>query len=161
MFGGIDVGGEVEISDPSNWDDNEYDLVPAPMILDPAEGDYDPQEADPDEGYRRKWFMYLGLARSGILSGVWGEQFRNPNPTGSMLTLAQAKVFNNTSWDLWTQDWRVRLAPVTKWDMWMQDLSYGVDEGGMGSMVPLEELENAYKYLSSLGVPAARSHVGH
>ncbi len=159
MFGGIDVGGETEISDPSNW--SEYDQAPAPIILDPVEGDYDPQEADPDEGYRRKWFMYMGLARGGIHSGVWGEQFSNPNPTGSMLTVAQAKVFNNTSWDLWTQDWRVRLAPVTKWDLWMQDLSDAVADGGMDSMVPQDELISAHNYLSSLGTQAAESHVGH
>ncbi|MBL7133379.1 MAG: Tad domain-containing protein [Phycisphaerae bacterium] len=159
MFGGIDVGGETEISDPCNWD--EYDQAPAPIILDPAEGDYDPQEANPDEGYRRKWFMYLGLARGGILSGVWGEQFRNPNPTGSMMTVAQAKVFNNTSWDLWTQDWRVRLAPVTKWDLWTQDLGDAAAAGGMGGTVPQDELVNAYNYLSSLGARAAELHVGH
>ncbi len=161
MFGGIDVGGETEISDPCNWDEDEYDQVPSPMILDPAEGDYDPQDADPDEGYRRKWFMYMGVARGGIHSGVWGEQFSNPNPTGSMLTVAQAKVFNNTSWDLWTQDWRVRLAPVTKWNLWMQDLSDGVADGGMGSTVPQDELINAYNYLSAFGGGAAESHVGH
>ncbi|MCK4277381.1 MAG: hypothetical protein KAX78_12755, partial [Phycisphaerae bacterium] len=96
-----------------------------------------------------------------ITSGVWGQRFRNPNPTGSMLTVAQAKVFNNTSWDLWTQDWRVRLAPVTKWGYWVQELGDAAAVGGMGGTVRQVELDNAHSYLSALGERSAEAYVGH
>src|SRR5262249_39822850 len=53
---------------------------------------------------------------------VWSRALQNPSPltaTGSdgkatpvNLAYAQARVYNPTAWDLWTQDWCVKLVPA-------------------------------------------------
>jgi hypothetical protein len=64
----------------------------------------------------QKKLQYLGIARgsSGQLEAYIGKNiFENPNPLGALgvVTFAQAEVYNATSMDLWTMDWRVRLVP--------------------------------------------------
>ena len=42
------------------------------------------------------------------------------------MAVAQVQVYNPTSWDLWTQNWRVQLVPVTAMDDWADRLDAGV-----------------------------------
>ena len=53
---------------------------------------------------------------------MWGKALQNPSPFTFVdhgaarpvnLAYAQARVFNPTAWDLWTQDWRVKLVPAS------------------------------------------------
>ena len=163
IFGGIDIGGMVEISNPANWD--RYDDVPAPFLLDTSEGDYGGD--DPDVGWRRQRFMFLGVARKRTEAPVWRQRFTHVSPIRGMITVAQAKLFNNKSFDLWTQDWRAQLAPVTKLlpvtdpVSWTTRLEQGVGDAGAVDSVDPEEVETAYQYLSSLDPDMARLYMHH
>jgi hypothetical protein len=163
IFGGIDIGGTQEVSNPANWD--RFDRLPAPILLDTSQGDYGGD--DPDVGWRRDKFMYLGVARKRTEAPVWPQRFSHVNPLHGMMAIAQAKVFNNKSFDLWTQDWQVQLAPVTRLvptsdaQSWAARLEAGVDEAGESDIVPAEEVETASKYLSSMDADMARLYMNH
>jgi hypothetical protein len=45
------------------------------------------------------------------------------------LAVAQVELFNNSSWDLWTQNWQVRLVPVTQYDDWAAQAQAGAASG--------------------------------
>lgn len=67
----------------------------------------------------RKKLQYLGLAYNtpGKMKAKAGSNmFTNPSPLAAvgLFTFAQAEVYNKTSEDLWTMDWRVRLVPARK-----------------------------------------------
>jgi len=149
VFGGIDVGGDWEVGDPSNWSD--LDEIPRPFLYDTSHGDYDPRSPDPDNPYRREWFTYLGIARGPNTSAVWPQRFGTVNPMNAMAAMAQAKVFNNSSWDLWTQDWQVQLTPRSRWHDWVERLEAG--EGDLdlvNGIVPLKLLQDMLEYMRAL-----------
>ena len=152
MFGGIDIGGNVEVSNPANWDG--FDQPPAPCMLDTAEGDYGGD--DPDVGWRRDRFMYLGVARKQTPAKAWPQRFSHVNPLKGTMTVAQAKVFNSKSFGLWTQDWRVQLAPVTRVgpltdpESWVARLEQDLSGAEVPDSVEPQEVETALQYLSSL-----------
>jgi hypothetical protein len=67
----------------------------------------------------RKKLQYLGIAYgkpSRMRAYIGPKMFKNPNPLSEVgvITFAQAEVYNATSEDLWTMDWRVRLVPARK-----------------------------------------------
>ncbi|MCD6304206.1 MAG: hypothetical protein J7M21_04510 [Planctomycetes bacterium] len=163
IFGGIDIGGSVEISNPCNWD--EYDRLPAPYLLDTSTGDYGGD--DPDVGWRRDRFMFLGVVRKRMDAPVWPQRFSHVNPVKGTITVAQAKLFNNKSFGLWTQDWQVQLAPVTRIVpagdplSWAAKLRQGVSQAGGINGVDGREVETAYEYLSSLDEDMARLYMNH
>ena len=129
VFGGAELRNEILLSNPLAGA-AQSDL-PAPMLLDRDGGDYsaEPEElGEPlhDQGVRREEFTFLGVASRYSPTRVWPQRFGNANPTGNTTAVAQAKVFNNKSWDLWTQDWQSQLVPVTKWQDWTVRLADGV-----------------------------------
>lgn len=162
IFGGIDTGGMHEVSNPANWESG--DVLPAPILLDTSTGDYGGD--DPDVGWRRQRFSYLGVARKEMHAPFWSGRFRNLSSIDGTMTVAQAKVFNHRSWDLWTQDWQVQLAPVTKLlpagdpEAWMSMMENGVPNAGEMNVDALE-VEMAIKYLSSLDPEMARIFMNH
>jgi len=124
VFGGAECRDEFDLSNPAEGA-SPADL-PAPMLLDKELADYDPEPSEEpgyDTGQRREMFSYLGVARGSGGAKAWPDKFTNDNPAGAATTLAQAIVFNNTSWDLWTQDWQCKLVPVTKWSDWTAKLA--------------------------------------
>ena len=124
VFGGAERRDEFDLSNPAEGA-SPADL-PAPMLLDKELADYDPEPSEEpgyDTGQRREMFSYLGVARGSGGAKAWPDKFTNDNPAGAATTLAQAIVFNNTSWDLWTQDWQCKLVPVTKWSDWTAKLA--------------------------------------
>jgi hypothetical protein len=156
-FGGIDVGGDADVSNPCNWD--EFDELPSPILLDTSAGEY----ADsPDQGHRRERFSYLGVARAGIGSPVWPQRFDNANPSGMMLAVAQAKVFNASSWDLWTQNWQVELTSVRDWDDWARQIDEGqADAGATAGMVRQDDLYATWEYFTGLSAELADKYLTH
>lgn len=157
VWGGIEIRDPVEISDV-------LEGVPvsernAPILLDTTQGDYLHEH---DVGFRRERFTYLGLARRSAQAPLWPGKFSTMNPTGSMVTMAQAEVFNNRSFGLWTQQWRVQLVPVTQYDDWMQKM-----EDGMGDVeqteadTSAEEVRMVLEYLRALPQPLADRFMVH
>ena len=152
IFGGVDTGGEVEITNPANWD--SYDEPPAPMVMNYTRDDTgtgpDPAyyDDDPEVGVRREHFAYFSIARTDTKSAVWGKKFKLSNPTNSIYTVAQAKIFNNSSWDLWTQDWQIQLTRVRDWDDWTLRLGEGrADVALTEGMVRENDLARAHRFM--------------
>ena len=158
VFGGIDIGGDFPIPNPCNWTGSEYDDLPSPMLIDTTQGDYG---SDPDAGIRRSNFTYLGVASRDAKSAVWPQRFKPTNPLGSVVTVAQAKVFNNLSWDLWTQNWQVQLAPVSKWNRWVDRLKQDINDPPIEMDIPIEDIEAIQEYLDSLDAEMMEEYLSH
>ncbi len=157
VFGGIDVGGNVEISDPSNYDD--YDRLPRPYLLDTTEGDYDPVIVDSDQGFRRDRFSFLAAARRDNRADVWPEQFSKAHPLDDMVAVAQSIVFNNKSFDLWTQDWQTQLAPTTRWEEWAGRLNMeSSDLSLLQGVVTQEDFNFFARFLDSVPPTLVQQH---
>lgn len=75
------------------------------------------------ERYRFGTFEVMAYAYRPGRARVWSRPLPNPTPLTAPdrdgrlhpvnLAYAQARVFNPTGWDLWTQNWRVKLVPAT------------------------------------------------
>jgi len=88
-----------------------------------------------------KTLQYIAVAHTsaddhpwlgGLKVSIRGEKhpvFENPNQLG-VLTYAQVQVYNPTSWDLYTQDWHVKLVPATL----LEQFTQGGSGGSMGLM---------------------------
>ncbi len=158
VFGGIDVGGDAQVSNPCNWQQGEE--IPAPMLLDTSVGDYDPVTLDPDGGARRDYFTYLGVVAKDPNPSLWPGRFNTGQP--AMYSLAQAKVFNNKSWDLWTQDWQVQLAPVSQWDDWQRRLAAGLaDVPATRGAVDPQAVEGLQRYMAKFSKSTAEAYLKH
>ena len=166
VWGGIEIRDPVVISDPLAGTTPEQ--RPAPILMDVQVGnpnrDYTP---DHDEGFRRDRFTFMGVAGQPTEAAVWAARFRHVNPMRlanrkSMAALAQSEVFNNRSFDLWTQEWRVQLVPLTKWDQWIQKLDQGVGNvealGGLGNP---QDVENIRQYMVGLPQQLAEQFRSH
>ena len=150
VFGGVDVGGEVVVTNPSNY--SSFDNLPAPILMDTSVGDYEIDQPHHDRGVRREIFTYLGVAARDDTAKAWEERFDSGNPFGMTVAVAQAEIFNTASWDLWTQDWRVKLVPVT----WMADWLERMEDEELSPWISAEMLDsntvlNIQEYLSRLG----------
>jgi len=162
VFGGIDVGGDWPITNPANFD--EMDALPAPMLIDLAAGDYESNIAvdayddmNHDQGVRRNQYTYLGVAVSSADPTVWRRRFASGNPSGRTVAVAQVQIYNPTSWDLWTQDWRVQLVPVTGMEHWRDRLGVDLDlyqdvraHDDSGGILPMAEMDAILEYFEGL-----------
>lgn len=158
VFAGVDIGPMVEVRNPCNYD-TDSDL-PYPIMIDTSEGDYNPYSRDPDEGWRRRYFSFLAVARTHDRSAVWSQKFKNANPSETITAVSQAKLFNHSSWDLWTQDWEVALTPVSKWDDWMQRMEAGLGDTPAYFLSP-GDVQEALEYLEIIPEDLAETHMNH
>ncbi len=121
VWGGIEIRDEVEVSNPLAGV-NVYAL-PAPYLLDHSYEDVQSIDIDGQDMPRVRPFSFLAVAHRSTTAKIWPQQFDNPTPSKQAVAVAQAKLFNNQSWDLWTQNWQVRLSPVTGWADWAEQLN--------------------------------------
>ena len=151
IWGGVDIGGEVEVRNPCNWD--EYDQLPRPLIFYPGPNGQLDYRYNPDDSTRAVVYGFLGIVQKNVTADVWPSRFQDISPVDGVVTIAQAKLFNNTSWDLWTQDWQVQLMPIAvhKWDEWLEELDTGMWELDMvGGLVDEQEYNMLRDYLRNL-----------
>jgi hypothetical protein len=137
--------------------------LPAPWVMDyptrgdPA-GDYGP---DPDQGWRRKAFTFLAVARNGSRAPFWPTEFASAQPD-DITAVAQAKMINNRSFDAWTQDWQAQLMPVSQWSDWVDELrsiaSHAVNTQGL---VRQADVRSAMTYLQKAQQLADGGYVNH
>jgi hypothetical protein len=161
VFGGIDIGRKREVPNPANWQDG--DTLPAPMLLTAEAGQIDPRgHIDRDTGIRRELYSYLGAVRKANAAKVWPQRFGNANPAGPIAAFSQAIIFNNKSWDLWTQDWQAKLVPLTGWDNWTARLDESrLDMQQVQGIIFNRDVEAILEYMDSLDgsvIEAYRSH---
>ncbi|MEX2672998.1 MAG: pilus assembly protein TadG-related protein [Phycisphaeraceae bacterium] len=113
VFAGVNVGEEAGIRDPFAGLGRD---APAPMRLNTERAGHD------DADGRRRYLSVLAVVRRESEAAIWGERFIGGGPTGDMLAIAQARVFNHHSWDLWTQSWRAELEAVHDLHQWVADM---------------------------------------
>jgi hypothetical protein len=66
--------------------------------------------------------------------------------------MAQAQIYNASSWDFWTQDWRAQLTPMTDWEDWVARLEDGqADAAAVHEVLDADEIDRALRYLRALG----------
>lgn len=141
LFGGVNVGDPAEVSNPHNFPSKS--VLTAPIDLVHA-------QIGPDEESRREWLTFLAAARRSDEPLMWPRKFTGHKPYPHMLALAQAHVFNNHSWDLWTQMWHAQLEPVVEFDRWIDQLE--ADGGRLQSVADLSEqdVQELHRYLASI-----------
>ncbi|MBT3198528.1 MAG: hypothetical protein HN350_01305 [Phycisphaerales bacterium] len=163
MFGAVDIGGEVEVANPFNWSDSEFDELPAPLLIDTENfQDYDSENNGVNQGIRRSNFSFLAVSRRPNDAPFWAQRFRGANPTDATTTLAQAKVFNNTSWGLWTQEWQVQLTPIKRWEDWTDKIEDDVSQAPFTQGAVAENsLKEILEYLKALPPELVEKFIGH
>jgi hypothetical protein len=73
-----------------------------------------------------------------------------------MFTMAQVKVFNDASWDLWTQNWHAQLTPVTQWHDWYSQLQAGqADVGSTGGKVSGADVTTVMTFMKNMEAGSA------
>lgn len=117
MLVGVNVGPEIEVRNPyEGFSPNNGD-APRPVNLVHTLMDHDDHRA------RQDYLTVFAAAQQDDVSSFWPSRFDNGKPYPHQVGIAQAKVFNNHSWDLWTQMWHAQLEPVTEFDNWASRLS--------------------------------------
>jgi len=114
---------ELDVRNPYNFTDRGN--LPAPI-------DFVHQEIAPlDEQAKRDRLTFLGTAQQTNAGLFWGTKFRDAGGYPRNVAIAQAQVFNNHSWDMWTQMWHARLVPVTDFADWAQRMDDGRGNAGV------------------------------
>jgi hypothetical protein len=107
VFAGANIDWDKRPENPWDGFDRNAPDAPAPMNLDHAVMTPD------DVNARFEHLKFLAMAWYGDEAQTWPTRFHDDRPVPGVMAMAQAKVFNNHSWDLWTQMWHARLEPVT------------------------------------------------
>lgn len=149
-FGGVNVGPPADVLSP--FDGFTRDV--APIDLDHARL---PQDGATE---RRTYLSFLGLNRRGDKPVMWPARFQGGRPYPNMVAIAQARVFNNHSWDLWTQMWHAQLEPVSDFGAWVQAMDVGGSSGGAAALVDTVELGDLKRYFTA-ATPLAELMLGH
>ncbi|MEO1237176.1 MAG: pilus assembly protein TadG-related protein [Planctomycetota bacterium] len=142
VFLGVNTGREAEVRNPFNFTPGERAALPGPI-------NFTVGEFPPDEATRREHLTFLGVAHQPRRAAFWSDGFDGRRPDDRFVALAQAEVFNNHSWDLWTQMWHAQLTPVDGIDGWMNRLD---EPEGTDQMPWLDanELEEVADYLTAV-----------
>lgn len=108
MLVGVNVGKDIEVRNPWAGFDRNAEDAPAPIdLVRQALPPYDPAA-------RNQYLTFLGVARQSNRPRFWPTRFDGDKPYRYNTAVAQAFVFNNHSWDLWTQTWQAQLEPVSR-----------------------------------------------
>ncbi len=126
---GINVGEEVDIRNPYNFTNQERGAMPGPVNF--TVGDFAPDEVETQNALK-----LFGIAHQPKEASFWPGKFDDDRPDQTMVAVAQAQVFNNHSWDLWTAMWHAQLTPIDGLDDWMQALE---DPQGLEQMPWLDD----------------------
>ncbi|GAB4107964.1 MAG: hypothetical protein Kow00105_12890 [Phycisphaeraceae bacterium] len=114
---GVNIGQDVDVTNPwYGFDRNSAD-APAPI-------DLVHESLPPDNPTaRERYLTFLGVARQSNKPRFWPTRFDGGKPYRYNTALAQAYVFNNHSWDLWTQAWQAQMEPIasTSFERWITE----------------------------------------
>jgi len=93
---------------------------------------------------------WLGFAWRSGESTVWPRWFINTVPGGQMVAVARARLYNPTSWDLFTQDWRVMMLPVGSMDDWLNGTAGLPDPALLGDIVTADDVEPVRRFFQAV-----------
>lgn len=152
LFLGIEAGGTQVISNPfAGFNRN--------AIESPAPSDIDHSRLLRDEDSRFRYLTYMGIARSSDFPVMIPDRFvgdkpdsRSDGTDGSVVAIAQAHVFNNHSWDLWTQMWSAQLQRFREQDLsdWVVRMYYDQEKLGLVPMLSPAEFDRMAVYLEQV-----------
>lgn len=98
-------------------------------------------------------FTFNGFAYRPGAVRQWGKRFVNPNPTDELIAYAQARVFNRYSWDLFTQDWKVKLMRADRWQVLTGALGRSVPDQDLAAKLTKERLDPVRQMLEAYSDP--------
>ncbi len=150
---GVNVGPRVIVSDPYIGFDPTSSDAPAPLAFTTDIGT--PEEAN------RNRLTFLAAAkqanRPSLGESIFTRNAQNPYP--GMVGLAQARVFNSHSFDLWTQMWTTQLQGIE--DLESMRLTTDVTgPGGSAATLDPEEVTALVDYLNAI-TPLAQEGMHH
>ena len=144
VWAGINVGPVIEIRNPNPT--SRSDELPAPIDFDHTAME---RPVDGAIGYPGSPFTFLGIAKQPNQAPMLTSLYRTSAYDGHV-GLAQAAVFNNHSWDLWTQMWHAQLEPINDYDGWVSLIQSQIGNASGNDDLSTGELENLTEYLDSL-----------
>jgi len=117
MLVGVNVGERIEVTNPWAGFDRTAEEAPAPIDL------VHDQLPPNDYSARLRELTFLGVARQSNRPTFWPTRFQGDKAYPYNTAIAQAHVFNNHSWDLWSQTWQAKLEPVNAdyFDDWVDE----------------------------------------
>ena len=124
VFLAVNVGEPVSIRNPYNFDSAVRNTLPGPV-------NFDQTQVLPSDESRRETLTYFGVAHQPKDASFWSSAFDRGRVDQKLVAVAQAEVFNNHSWDLWTQMWHAQLVPIDDFGGWMEQLADPPDLGAM------------------------------
>lgn len=140
---GINIGEDVEVGNPyAGFNRNASD---APAPYDFVHDDM----AFNDDNNTSPYLEYLGVARYNNTPLFWPSRFGN-QPYNSMVGVAEARVFNNHSRDLWTQMWHAQLVPVQDFAGWVDLLNTGQSDAADIPGLDASQLPDMIDYMKSI-----------
>ena len=140
LFVAVNTGEGVEIRNPHNFAFRS-DL--------PGPTDFNHRRIHPDDETRQSRLVVLGVARRSNVSPMWRARF-DESRYPFHVAVAQARVFNAHSYDLWTPMWSAQLEPVTGYAGWTA--AYDAQSPGHAGASPAatpEALGSLGRYLRS------------
>ncbi len=141
-FAGVNVGEEQGVTNPYEGFDPYADDAPAPI-------DFDHAEVSDTEAGRREHLTFLAVALQHDRAQAWPSRFTGAKPFPAQVALAQAKVFNNHSWDLWTQMWHAQLEPITDLPAWTARMEADADLLPLVPDIDSERYTQLIQYMSN------------
>ena len=156
-FAGVNVNPDVFPRNPWQGFNKLAADSPAPINLDMN------VVAEDNAGGKWEHLKFLAVARQTDRPQAWASRFQGGRPYPNLVAVAQARVFNDHSWDTWTQMWKAELEAVTNRDGSPGFADWANAMGTSGS-VPVgasgQDLEGLRRYLQSLSELSAAA-MGH
>lgn len=142
IFLAVNVGEEVEVPNPHNFSGTND--LPAPTDLDHQAIPHG--EGDADHPDRLALLNFMAMAQIDDRAVGWRSRFSGAKPYPFQVAVAQSHVFNNHSWDLWTQMWESQLRPIRDVEGWIAKM----DEGGSHPDLSDQVVQQLADYMRSL-----------
>lgn len=140
FFMGVNVGPMVEVPNPYDGFDRNSTAAPAPVDLNHAVVTQEPAA-------KHAWLSHLAVAKHSDRPLGYQSQFDGNKPYPHMVAMAQARIFNTHSWDLWTQMWNAQLVPIDDYEAWVDRASL---DDPTASNVRLQNPEDLVRYMTNI-----------
>ncbi len=151
VFLGVNNGKPINVRNPNNYNDIK-DL--------PSPSDFDHAAVKSDAGSRWQYLTFLAAAKRSDAAPMWETKFDGGKPYPNMVAITQAQVFNNHSFDLWTQMWNAQVEAVVHYDSWLGRMNAGAGQAGFVPALDVADLADVTQYLSNAR-PLAQSALTH
>lgn len=141
---GVNVGPLIEIRDPNNFGSRAE--LPGPVDFEHGQID---RPINGEVGRPGSQFAFLAIAAQPNRADMWPSRFRE-SVHEDVTAVAQAGVFNNHSFDLWTQMWYAQLEPVQDFPGWLDYAGQVSADAGVYPDLDQARLEATLEYFEAL-----------